>query len=69
MIPLFLLAGSFAITALSFLFGYPFFFLLVFFPLFFLRRRGARRCPVCGWEAKGGEQFCPFDRTPLCDES
>ncbi|RQD80090.1 MAG: hypothetical protein D5R99_06150 [Methanocalculus sp. MSAO_Arc1] len=63
-----LLAGSLAITVLSFILGYPLFFLLLFIPFLFYRRRGTKRCPVCGWEAKGSEQFCPFDGSPLGDE-
>jgi hypothetical protein len=44
----------------------PFFFLFLFFPLVpFFSRRPVKRCPVCGWETTGCENFCPFDGSPL----
>jgi len=50
------------------MYGLPFFFVFLFFPLipFFYRKMRVRRCPVCGWET-GDERvaFCPYDGSPL----
>jgi hypothetical protein len=62
-----LLIGSLLLTAILWLMHLPFFFLFLFVPLipFFRRERQVKRCPVCGWETTGSENFCPFDATPL----
>ncbi len=66
---LILLAGSLTVTALLWVIGIPFFFLFLFAPLipFFRRDRAVRRCPICGWETTGSENFCPRDASPLAD--
>ncbi|PKL68477.1 MAG: hypothetical protein CVV30_11240 [Methanomicrobiales archaeon HGW-Methanomicrobiales-1] len=58
---------SITITAILWALGLPFFFLFLFVPLlpFLSRREEVKRCPVCGWETTGSENFCPFDATPL----
>jgi hypothetical protein len=44
----------------------PFFFLFLFIPVIpFLGKREPRKCPICGYEARGNEKFCPFDGTEL----
>jgi len=45
-----LLAVSVAITGVSLLLGFPFFFLFLFIPLIplFGRPRTVKRCPICG---------------------
>ncbi|RQD79738.1 MAG: hypothetical protein D5R96_09570 [Methanocalculus sp. MSAO_Arc2] len=63
-----LLAGSLGITIISFILGYPLFFLLLFIPFLFSRGKGGKRCPLCGWEAKGSEKFCPYDGAVLGNE-
>lgn len=64
---LILLAISLAVTFLLWTLGLPFFFLFLFIPIipFLGRRRTIRRCPVCGWETAGNEDYCPYDATPL----
>jgi hypothetical protein len=64
---LILLFGSLAVTVAGWLLGLPFFFVFLFIPLIPLLRphRTIRRCPVCGWETAGSEDFCPWDATPL----
>jgi hypothetical protein len=64
---LILFLGSLAITLGLWALGLPFFFVFLFIPLipFFWRKETVRRCPVCGWETTGSENFCPFDATPL----
>jgi hypothetical protein len=59
--------GSLAVTIAFWMLGLPFFFVFLFLPLvpFLLRKPAVRRCPVCGWETTGSENFCPFDATPL----
>ena len=66
-VSLLLLAVSLGITVLLWLMHVPFFFLFLFVPLvpLFSRDRMVKRCPVCGWETTGSENFCPFDATPL----
>ena len=66
-VSLILLVGSLLITTVMWLMHLPFFFLFLFVPLipFFSRERRVKRCPVCGWETTGSENFCPFDATPL----
>jgi hypothetical protein len=62
-----LFIGSVVITVILWAFGLPFFFLFLFLPLLplFSRKGMVKRCPVCGWETTGSENFCPFDATPL----
>ncbi|WP_425438244.1 zinc-ribbon domain-containing protein [Methanocorpusculum vombati] len=63
-----LLAGSLLLTAVCWFLGFPFFFLFLLFPLFLAgtgRPRTVRRCPVCGWETRGSENFCPGCGTRL----
>ncbi|TAJ45009.1 hypothetical protein CUJ86_04040 [Methanofollis fontis] len=62
-----LLTGSLLITIVLYAVGLPFFFLFLFIPLipFFGRSQRTKRCPVCGWETTGNENFCPFDGTRL----
>jgi hypothetical protein len=44
----------------------PFFFIFLFIPVIPLfGKREVRKCPVCGYEARGSERFCPFDGTEL----
>ena len=44
----------------------PFFFLFLCIPLFpVLGRRQVKRCPTCGWETTGSENFCPAYGTAL----
>jgi hypothetical protein len=66
---LILFMASFAITALFWTLGLPFFFVFLFIPLIPLlwQPQKVRRCPVCGWETTGGERFCPWDATPLAE--
>jgi hypothetical protein len=66
-ISLILFLGSLVITITFWMLGLPFFFVFLFLPLvpFFLKKPAVRRCPVCGWETTGSENFCPFDATPL----
>ena len=69
---LLLFIGSILITAVLWALGLPFFFLFLFLPLlpYFPGRKGVKRCPVCGWETTGSENFCPYDATTLtCDGS
>ncbi|PKL57920.1 MAG: hypothetical protein CVV34_05010 [Methanomicrobiales archaeon HGW-Methanomicrobiales-5] len=58
---------SITITAILWVLGLPFFFFFLFLPLlpFFSHKGVTKRCPVCGWETTGSENFCPFDATPL----
>ena len=61
-----LLAGSIGITAVLWSLHLPFFFLFLCIPIFpFLGKRQVKRCPVCGWETTGSENFCPADGTAL----
>ena len=62
-----LFIGSALFTALMWLMHVPFFFLILFIPLipFFSSHKRVKRCPVCGWETTGSENFCPYDATPL----
>src|SRR5271157_4456870 len=63
---LLLLAGSLGVTALLWSLHIPFFFLFLCIPLvMFLGKRPVKRCPACGWETTGSENFCPADGTPL----
>lgn len=64
---LILLVASLAVTLLLWWIGLPFFFLVLFIPFlpFLGRKKEMRRCPECGWETNGNEQFCPYDATPL----
>ena len=64
-----LFLGSLVITIVFWMIGLPFFFVFLFLPLvpFFLKKAAVRRCPVCGWETTGSENFCPFDATLLPD--
>ena len=64
-----MLAISLALTAISLLLGFPFFFLFLVIPLVpILGTRRVRRCPSCGWETEGDERFCPRDGSPLPPE-
>ena len=62
-----LFAGSIIFTVIMWLMHVPFFFVFLFIPLipFFGSRNRAKRCPVCGWETTGSENFCPYDAAPL----
>ena len=64
---LILFVGSLVLTGVLWMIGQPFFFLVLFIPLipFLTGPEKTRRCPVCGWETRGNERFCPFDATPL----
>ncbi|QYZ80383.1 hypothetical protein E2N92_03515 [Methanofollis formosanus] len=65
---LLLLAGSLLVTAVCYLLGLPFFFLFLFvplLPLFGRRPVRVKRCPTCGWETAGREDFCPWDGSRL----
>ncbi|MFA5267506.1 MAG: hypothetical protein WC379_06000 [Methanoregula sp.] len=68
---LILLLGSVIMSALFWIAGLPFFFLLLFVPLIPLvfGREKTRRCPVCGWETTGNERFCPYGAALLNDIS
>jgi hypothetical protein len=66
---LILFVGSLIVTGIFWILGMPFFFVFLFFPLIplFRRKQPIRRCPVCGWETTGSENFCPRDATPLTE--
>jgi len=66
---LILFLGSLVITAVLWMLGLPFFFVFLFLPIItlFQRKQSIRRCPVCGWETTGSENFCPWDATPLAE--
>jgi hypothetical protein len=56
------------VTALLFLFGFPFFFVFLFIPLipFFGREKRVKRCPECGFATTDDRvKYCPYDGSAL----
>jgi hypothetical protein len=54
-----LFAGSIVLTLVCLILGFPFFFLFLFLPLFFLPGKRPRKvCPVCGVEASNDSKYC-----------
>ncbi|HDQ07361.1 MAG TPA: hypothetical protein ENN44_01035 [Methanoculleus sp.] len=64
---LILFAGSAVASVLFWMAGLPLFFLFLFIPLipFAARPHRKKKCPLCGWETGGAEDFCPWDGSPL----
>ncbi|PWR75007.1 hypothetical protein ACKUB1_16515 [Methanospirillum stamsii] len=61
--------GSLGLSVLLWTLGFPFFFLFLFIPLipFLGQKQKIRKCPICGFETKGNERYCPYDGV-LLDE-